>query len=80
MLATAVGAIPDVIRDGETGFIMENNSPECIARNVIRALSHPDLGKIARNARALVENEYTYEAAVKGYRNILANLKKDLRL
>jgi len=34
VLATPVGAIPDVTQDGETGFIMENNSPGCIARNV----------------------------------------------
>ena len=39
VLATPVGAIPDVIIDRKTGFIMENNSPECIAENVIRALN-----------------------------------------
>jgi len=75
VLATGVGAIPDVIKDNETGFIMEDNSPECIARNVVRALNHPNLGKIAGNAHALVEQEYTYEVAVKEYRNILASLK-----
>lgn len=36
LLATPVGAILDVIRDGETGFIMEDNSPECTARNVMQ--------------------------------------------
>ncbi|MCL0065577.1 glycosyltransferase family 4 protein [Dehalococcoidia bacterium] len=71
VLATAVGAIPDVIKDGQTGFIMENNSPECIAENVIRALKHPNLEKIARNARALVERDYTYEKAVESYKKIL---------
>ncbi len=75
VLATAVGAIPDVIKDGETGFIMEDNSPDCIARNVIRALSHPNLEQIAENARALVEMEYNFEAAVEQYKNILASLK-----
>lgn len=74
VLATPVGAIPDVIKDGETGFIMENNSPECIAKNVIRALEHPDLERIVESAKVLVEREYTYEAAVKGYREILDNL------
>ncbi|MCL0059460.1 glycosyltransferase family 4 protein [Dehalococcoidia bacterium] len=74
VLATPVGAIPDVIKDGETGFIMENNSPECIAENVIRALNHLNLGQTAQNARALVEREYTYEKAVEGYRNILEEL------
>ena len=74
VLATSVGAISDVIKDGETGFIMENNSPECIAENVIRALEHPDLERIVESAKVLVEREYTYEAAVKGYREILDNL------
>ena len=61
VLATPVGIIPEVIKEDETGFIMENNSPECIARNVVRALNHPDLGQIVQNARKLVEQEYTYE-------------------
>jgi glycosyltransferase involved in cell wall biosynthesis len=74
VLATPVGAIPDVIKDGETGFIMEDNSSECIAENVIRALEHPDLERIVESAKVLVEREYTYEAAVKGYREILDNL------
>jgi len=74
VLATPVGAIPDVIKDGETGFIIEDNSPECIARNVIRALNHPNLERVAYNARALVEKEFTYQAAVERYREILASL------
>jgi glycosyltransferase involved in cell wall biosynthesis len=53
---------------------MEDNSPECIAKNVKKALNHPDLDKIVKNARELVEKEYTYEAAVKRYRKILENL------
>jgi len=79
VLATPVGAIPDVIRDGETGFIMENNSPECIAENIIRALDHPDLEQIARNARALVEREFTFEKAVERYRQILNRLRNEQR-
>ena len=55
VLATPVGAIPDVIIDGKTGFIMENNSPECIAENVIRALDSPDLERIAEEGRRFVE-------------------------
>jgi glycosyltransferase involved in cell wall biosynthesis len=74
VLAMPVGAIPDVITDGETGFIMEDNSPTCIAENVVRALEHPDLEMIVGNARALVEREFTYEAAVERYRKILENI------
>jgi glycosyltransferase involved in cell wall biosynthesis len=75
VLATSVGSIPDVIKDGETGFIMEGNSPECIAKNVMRALEHPNLDEIVKNARALWwKREFTYEAAVERYRTILKEL------
>ncbi|NQE05805.1 Trehalose synthase [ANME-1 cluster archaeon GoMg1] len=71
VLATPVGAISDVIKDGETGFIMENNSPECIAENIVRALAHPNINEITKNARALIEEKYNYQAAVDRYRIIL---------
>jgi glycosyltransferase involved in cell wall biosynthesis len=74
VLATPVGGIPDVIKDGKTGFILENNSPECIARNVIRVLNYPDLDRIVKNAKKLIEKEYTYKSAVERYRKILENV------
>jgi glycosyltransferase involved in cell wall biosynthesis len=75
VLATPVGAIPDVITDGETGFIMEENSPECVAKNVIRALDYLELGRIVEDARVLVETEYDYQASLGGYEKILASLQ-----
>lgn len=65
VLATAVGGVPDLIKDEETGFIMEDNSPECIAKNVMRALEHPRLGEIAQDARNLIEKQYTYDVVAK---------------
>ena len=74
VLATPVGAIPDIIKDGETGFIMEDNSPECLAANIIRALNHPELEQIADNGRTLVEKEFTYDKTVERYRKVLHSL------
>ena len=74
VLAAAVGAVPDLITDGETGFIMENNSPDCIARNVIRALNHPALDQTSQNARAFVEREYSYGAMKEKWQKLLASL------
>jgi len=71
VLATPVGGIPDIIKSKETGFIMENNSPECIARNVMLALEHHGLERIVENAMALVEQEFAYEAAVERWEDIL---------
>ena len=74
VLATPVGAIPDVIKDGETGFILENNSPECIAKNVIRVLNYQNLNEIVKNERELIEAKYNYDATVERYRKILENV------
>lgn len=76
VLATPVGAIPDIIKDEETGFIMEDNSPECIAKNVLRAIEHPNLEKIAKNALLLIQNKFTYKVAIKRYKEILKYLEK----
>lgn len=73
VLATAVGAVSDVVLDNVTGFILEDNSPESIARGVVKVLNHPNLEEIIKKARELVEKEYTYQAAVESYRNILFN-------
>lgn len=74
VLGTPVGLMADMLNDGETGFIMGNNSPECITENIVRAINHPNLEQIARNARALAEREFTYEKAVAEYRNILEGI------
>lgn len=77
VLATPVGGIPDLIRDEDTGFILENSSPQCIASNVIRALKYPELDVIAGNARKLIEREYVQEVLVEKYRNGLNELVRE---
>ena len=74
VLATPVGGIPDVIKDGETGFVLEDNSPEWIAKNVIKILEHQNLDEIVKNARKIIEKEYTYEAAVERYKRIFETI------
>jgi glycosyltransferase involved in cell wall biosynthesis len=79
VLTTAVGSISQFIQDGQTGFIMENNSPECIAKNVNRAVNDPELEKIALNGKILVENEFNFEKAVTGYRAVADSIQPERR-
>jgi glycosyltransferase involved in cell wall biosynthesis len=79
VLATSVGGVPDLIKDGGTGFIMENNSREWIAKNAIRALEHPDLEGIVKNARKLIEDEYSYEVMVRKCKDSLDELMRGNR-
>ena len=78
VLATPVGAIPDVIIDGKTGFIMENNSPGCIAENVICALENQDLEGVTQRARAFVERGFTFDRTVEIWRKIMDEVSGDV--
>ncbi|HEY41108.1 MAG TPA: glycosyltransferase family 4 protein [Dehalococcoidia bacterium] len=75
VLATTVGAVPDIIEDGKTGFMMKSNEPGNIAENIVRVLAHPDLSKVADEGRRLIEGEYTYGAALHRYKKIMESIR-----
>ena len=74
VLATPVGGIPDVIEDGKTGFILSDNTPECIAEGIIKILNHENLPSIINNARNFVEQNFSYKSTVERYNRILSIL------
>ncbi len=69
--ATPVSGVPDVVRHGETGFLMRSRDPEAIRRDLESILARDDLSDVGANARALAEREYSHAAAVERYRSIL---------
>jgi glycosyltransferase involved in cell wall biosynthesis len=71
VLSTPVGGIPGLITDGQNGFIMENNSVPCIAKNILRVLNTPDPEKAAGNAQVLIRQEYSVECTLRRYRDLL---------
>jgi glycosyltransferase involved in cell wall biosynthesis len=75
VLAAAVGAIPDVISDGRTGFIMADNSPDCISANILRALNSSSLDDVGKNARALVEKQFTFDKAVERFQLVVSSIQ-----
>ena len=73
VLATSIAAIPDIIKDKETGFLLRDNSPARIAEGIVKTLSYPNLEQVSINARKLVEKEFRYENVVKIWENVLRN-------
>jgi glycosyltransferase involved in cell wall biosynthesis len=51
VLATPVGSIPAVIKDGENGFLMKDNSPKCIADNILRVISKPAFKRNSKSCK-----------------------------
>lgn len=50
---------------------MKNKFPVCIAENMMWTLKHPNIETVVENAKELVEQEFTYEAAVERWKEIL---------
>ena len=52
VLASAVGGLPDVIKDGKTGYLFEPENPEAIADSVDRFFRNPDKEAFVREIEA----------------------------
>lgn len=72
--ATPVSGVPDLIREGETGFLLETSEPAAIAERITEILRSEELPAVSENGRELIEQEYSFEAAVERYREILETL------
>ena len=72
VVATRVGAVAEVVRDGVTGFTVEPRDPRAIAAGVMRVLNDPELAKRLSSAgREIVEAEFSARAGALGHRRAL---------
>jgi glycosyltransferase involved in cell wall biosynthesis len=72
--AASVGAIPDVIREGETGYILKDTSPEGISETIMRILDDPEREHIAVNAKTMVKKEFSLESTVRQWKRVLEEI------
>jgi len=70
--ATPVAGVPDIVKDGETGFVMDERNADSVAEDVEEILGNGDLAFISGQGRKLVSDEYSFEAAVERYRILFA--------
>ncbi len=61
VIATNVGGIPELIEDGETGFLIPPKDPKAIADAVTYVIENPEKAKtVVENARKLVREKFDY--------------------
>lgn len=62
VISTSVGGIPEVVRTGETGWLVPPKDPAALAEQILLQLDRSSVGKtMAEAGRRLVENEYSLE-------------------
>ena len=76
VLATPVGAIPDVISHRENGFILTSNAPQCIAEALLSALDDEILDTVSDNGEHYVHDVFSYENVAENYQSVLLTLLK----
>ena len=81
VIASRIGALSDLVKDGETGLLVEPGNPRDLADKMTWALAHPEqMIAMGQKARACYESHYTaernYEQLVAIYRNAIDDVKK----
>jgi glycosyltransferase involved in cell wall biosynthesis len=72
LVASRVGGIPDLVRDGETGLLVPPEDPEALGKAILRLLGDEPLRRrLGENARALVLATFTWEQVAARYARAL---------
>ncbi|WP_276253189.1 glycosyltransferase family 4 protein [Halomontanus rarus] len=70
-VAASVGGIPDIVADGENGFLLRETDPDRIARTMTTVLEREDLDEISDNSRRYIEDHHSYPTVKNRYHEIL---------
>ncbi len=62
VVATSIGGVPDIVRDGETGLLARSEDTSSLAQAVSRLLGEPGLREsLGARAREIAVAEYSLE-------------------
>lgn len=77
VIATAVGGIPDFLKEGVTGLFAEVRNPKSIAGQVERYLNDPKLREaVVKKARAMIVEKYDWDRIAGEMRRIFDSISK----
>lgn len=81
VVVSRVGAMPEVVRDGETGILVSPGDPEELAEAVCRLLENPlEAKRMGENARAFMASEESMEkvaeAQAEAYRRVIESRQR----
>lgn len=77
VIATAVGGVPEIVKNGDTGVLVPPMNPERIARAVVDLLRNEERkNSMGRSAREWIRNNFDEKKMVEGMNNIYRELAK----
>lgn len=80
VVATNVGALPEMVEEGVTGFLVEPKDDQSLAERFARLCSNRDLARqFGQAGRAVVEREYSLDAMLQRYAELYLSVLKPER-
>lgn len=77
VVATRVGGIPDLINNGENGFLVEPHNPEVLAQKIKELIENKELReKFGKAGRKFVSENFGWNDGIKKFANLFLELKK----
>jgi len=74
VIATDVGGVKEIVRDGETGVLIQKEDAGLLAQAVIKIKNDPGCsGKIVTRAKEMVKNRYRIEKMVQDHEDLYLN-------
>ncbi|MCC6004455.1 MAG: glycosyltransferase family 4 protein [Thermofilum sp.] len=80
VLATPVGCIPEILANGEHGYIISGRSSEILAEEILKALFNPRNESLSKKIRKYVMNIYNFEQSLKLWIELLKKLENNARM
>jgi glycosyltransferase involved in cell wall biosynthesis len=71
VVATRVGGLPDLIADGETGYLVPPQNPEELADAILQVLCDPDVAiRMGRVAQDIAKKRFNIERLLSDIENL----------
>ncbi|HQP92273.1 MAG TPA: glycosyltransferase family 4 protein, partial [Candidatus Omnitrophota bacterium] len=77
VVATRVGGIPEIVKDGENGYLIPREDPKSISKAVIALLKDPDLRRrMGETGKKMITERYTADKMVSDIHDLYMGLLK----
>ena len=77
VVATKVGGIPDLVKNGENGFLVEPKNPEELSEKIEELIENPALReKFGKAGREWVSENFEWDKGIKKFADLFLELKR----
>jgi glycosyltransferase involved in cell wall biosynthesis len=81
VVATRVGGVPDLVRDGETGYLVPAEDAEALSAAILRILEDPQTAsRMAKTARAIAVQRFNTDRLIADIERLYVDLLKEKQL